>query len=110
MKKILLPVILLTANIASAQIDTLKPNLSFTGYAEVYYSYDFSNPGNHERPSFFYNFNRHNEVNLNLGFINASYTAKNVRANLGLMVGTGLSIIYLLNNPCSEIYGRQMLE
>ena len=88
MKKILLPVILLTANIASAQIDTLKPNLSFTGYAEVYYSYDFSNPGNHERPSFFYNFNRHNEVNLNLGFINASYTAKNVRANLGLMVGT----------------------
>ena len=88
MKKILLPVILLTANISSAQIDTLKPNLSFTGYAEVYYSYDFSNPGNHERPSFFYNFNRHNEVNLNLGFINASYTAKNVRANLGLMVGT----------------------
>ena len=88
MKKILLPVILLTANIASAQIDTLKPNLSFTGYAEVYYSYDFSNPGNHERPSFFYNFNRQNEVNLNLGFINASYTAKNVRANLGLMVGT----------------------
>ena len=88
MKKILLPVILLTANIASAQIDTLKPNLSFTGYAEVYYSYDFSNPGNHERPSFFYNFNRHNEVNLNLGFINASYTSKNVRANFGLMVGT----------------------
>src|ERR1035437_3994279 len=88
MKKILLPLILLTANIAYAQIDTLKPNLSFTGYAEVYYSYDFSNPGNHERPSFFYNFNRHNEANLNLGFINASYAAKNVRANLGLMVGT----------------------
>jgi len=54
----------------------------------VYYSYDFGNPANHERPSFFYNFNRHNEANLDLGFINASYTSKNVRANFGLMAGT----------------------
>ena len=61
---------------------------TFSGYTEVYYSYDFGNPGNHERPSFFYNFNRHNEANLNLGFINASYAAKNVRANFGLMAGT----------------------
>jgi hypothetical protein len=73
---------------AAAQTDTTKPTISYTGYAEVYYSYDFSNPANHERPSFFYNFNRSNEVNLNLGFINASYAAKNVRANFGLMAGT----------------------
>ena len=71
-----------------AQADSSKASLTFSGYAEVYYSYDFGNPGNHERPSFFYNFNRHNEANLNLGFINANYTAKNVRANLGLMAGT----------------------
>lgn len=71
-----------------AQADSSKSSISFSGYAEVYYSYDFGNPGNHERPSFFYNFNRHNEANLNLGFVNASYAAKNIRANFGLMAGT----------------------
>jgi len=70
------------------QSDSSKASLVFSGYLEAYYSYDFGNPANHERPSFFYNFNRHNEANLNLGFINASYTAKNVRANFGLMEGT----------------------
>lgn len=74
--------------VSFSQADSIKSSLAFSGYAEVYYSYDFGNPGNHERPSFFYNFNRHNEANLNLGFINANYTAKNVRANLGLMAGT----------------------
>lgn len=71
-----------------AQTDSSKSTFTFSGYAEVYYSYDFSNPGNHERPSFFYNFNRHNEANLNLGFVNANYAEKNIRANFGLMTGT----------------------
>jgi hypothetical protein len=35
-----------------------------------------------------YSFNRHNEVNLNLGFLRGSYNTDNVRANLALMVGT----------------------
>lgn len=52
-----------------AQIDSSRTALTFSAYADVYYSYDLGNPGNHERPSFFYNFNRHNEANLNLGLI-----------------------------------------
>lgn len=88
MKKILLALLSTIVISANAQTDSSKSSLTFSGYAEVYYSYDFGNPANHERPSFFYNFNRHNEANLNLGFINASYAAKNVRANFGLMTGT----------------------
>lgn len=66
-----------------------KPKaLQFSGYAEVYYVYDFANPDNHERASFLYNHKRHNEFNINLGFINAAYTTDRVRANLGLMLGT----------------------
>ena len=67
--------------------DTVK-SLTFSGYLETYYSYDFGNPTNHERPSFFYSYNRHNEVNLNIGFAKASYNTDQVRGNLALMTGT----------------------
>jgi hypothetical protein len=62
--------------------------LTVSGYVEVYYTYDFNKPENNARPSFVYSHNRHNEVNLNLGFIKAAYNKDNVRANLALMTGT----------------------
>lgn len=75
-------------NIAKAQTDSIKSPLTFSGYLETYYSYDFANPSDHNRPSFMYSHSRHNEVNLNLGFIKATYQKENVRANLALAVGT----------------------
>jgi hypothetical protein len=66
---------------------TVNP-LTFSGYLEAYYSYDLGNPGSHERPSFFYSFNRHNEANLNIGFVKANYNRENVRGNFALMGGT----------------------
>lgn len=69
--------------------DTITTNhLQIQAYAELYYSYDFSKPANHERPTFLYNYKRHNEVNLNLGVVKISYVNDKVRANLGLMAGT----------------------
>ncbi|MFL9845115.1 porin [Flavobacterium rhizosphaerae] len=80
---------------AFAQEDSLKiipvqinPNLTISGYVETYYAYDFNEPENNTRPSFFYSHNRHNEVTLNLGFIKAGYNNGSVRANLALMAGT----------------------
>ncbi len=94
MIKYLLPVLLLGYGTVSAQVDTSKSNLSFSGYAEVYYSYDFNQPSNHDRPSFFYSHNRHNEFNLNLGFLKASYNTARVRANLALATGTYMNANY----------------
>ena len=71
-----------------AQDSLTKNPLTFSGYIETYYSYDFSNPSNHKRQNFFYNFNRHNEVNLNLGFIKANYNTDKIRGNFALMAGT----------------------
>ncbi|MGI4806210.1 MAG: porin [Janthinobacterium lividum] len=65
-----------------------KKNLTISGYAELYYGYDFNKPANNNRPDFVYSHNRTNEVNLNLGFIKASYDNGLVRANLALMAGT----------------------
>jgi hypothetical protein len=69
-----------------AQTDSAK-KLIFSGYAEFYYSYDFSKPQNHEKQNFLYNHKRHNELNANLIIAKANYTDKNTRGNLALMVG-----------------------
>jgi len=78
-----------------AQNDSLVSPSSFgveglkvSGYLETYYVYDFNEPENHVRPSFFYSFNRHNEVALNLGFIQAEYQKDRVRGKFALMAGT----------------------
>lgn len=71
-----------------AQTDSTKNPLSISGYIETYYSFDFANPSDHNRPSFVYSHNRHNEVNLNLGFLKAAYATDKARANLALMSGT----------------------
>lgn len=71
-----------------AQTESTQSPITFSGYIETYYSFDFGKPSNHIRPSFVYSHNRHNEVNLNLGFIKAAYQKENARANLSLMSGT----------------------
>ena len=88
MKKTFLAILSIIALNSFAQTDSTKNPLSISGYIETYYSYDFANPSDHNRPGFVYSHNRHNEVNLNLGFIKAAYATDKVRANLALMTGT----------------------
>lgn len=71
----------------SQSVDTKKA-ITFSGYGEIYYAYDFSNPQNHIKQPFLYTYNRHNTVALNLGLIKAYYSNKNIRANISLMSGT----------------------
>ncbi|MDX2196828.1 MAG: porin [Cytophagales bacterium] len=87
MMKPLLFIFIIT-NIVLAQTDSTKSPLKISGYLETYYSYDFRNPANHNRPSFVYSHNRHNEVNLNLGFVKLAYNTNIIRANIALMAGT----------------------
>ena len=71
-----------------SQSDSVNSKLHFSGYLETYYSYDFSKPSDHTKSDFIYSFNRHNEFNLNLGYLKANYENKNVKANLAFMTGT----------------------
>jgi hypothetical protein len=88
MKKILsIALVALGFTLVNAQEKEKSP-LTFSGYLETYYSYDFGNPDNHQRPDFFYSFNKHNELNLNLGFAKVNYAKDIVRANFALMAGT----------------------
>jgi len=73
---------------ATAQENKETNPLTFSGYLETYYTYDFGKPLLQNRPSFVYSHNRHNEVNLNLGMIKAAYQKNGVRANLAIAAGT----------------------
>lgn len=85
MRLLIQPIALVAALPAAAQLDTA---FTLSGYAEAYYGYELSNPGDHLRQGPFYSFNRHNEVTLNMGLISLDYNKDRVRGNLGLMAGT----------------------
>jgi len=69
-----------------AQSDSIKP-IKLSGYLETYYSYDFMRPVNNEKPDYNYNYKKHNQLNVNLAFVKASYQAKRLRSNLAIMTG-----------------------
>ncbi len=94
MKKILLSLVLIKSTSIIAQDSSGSNGLKFNAYLEVYYNYDFNKPANNDRPAFFYSHNRHNEFNLNLGFLKGSYNADRVRANLALAAGTYMNANY----------------
>lgn len=87
---VFLGALILGQNVFSQQEKGIEvaPNLKFSGYMEVFYSYDFNQPENHIRQPFFYTFNRHNEINVNLARLKANYETENMRANFTLMAGT----------------------
>jgi len=86
MKKLLiLAAALTTGTLAYGQEE---PKIKVSGYLETYFGYDFDRPADNNRPGYIYSHNRHNEVNLNLGFIKGSYDNGSLRANLAVMAGT----------------------
>ena len=107
MKQILLGVVIIIGLTTKAQ-DTLiiseknpqdtivkLPNpLTVSGYIESYYAYDFNRPADNNRPGFIYSHSRHNEFNLNLGFVKVGYNAEKVRANLAFAAGTYINANY----------------
>lgn len=88
MKILVIPFFICFTQLILAQTDTTKAKITLSGYAEVYFSFDPTNPSNHQKSGFVFSHNRSNEVNLNLGLIKANYQTKTVRANLALMAGT----------------------
>jgi Putative beta-barrel porin-2, OmpL-like. bbp2 len=74
--------------------DEQKPVITWNVYAEVYYQYSFNKPSDNNRPDFVYSHNRHNEFNINLGYLKGSYSAERVRANLALAAGTYMNANY----------------
>ncbi len=84
---------------ATAQIFQFSPaadtaqSITLEGYADVYYGYDFSKPPGSDRP-YFVNHHRHNEINVNLAYLSARYTAPRARAVFTPGFGTYMNANY----------------
>lgn len=74
-----------------------KPVLNISGFADVFYVYDFNQPQGTERQPFLFNHNRHNTFNLNMGFVKLAVDHRRYRANLALQAGT-----YATDNYAAE--------
>jgi hypothetical protein len=83
-----------------AQTDSIwkqSPDLTISAFADVFYVYDFNQPQGNFRQPFLYNHNRHNEFNLNMGYLKFGLTHTKYRANLALQAGT-----YVNDNYAAE--------
>jgi len=89
--RILLLTLLVKAGVFYGQKDSIwkqKPELSVSGFIDVFYATDFSKSNMNQRQLFLYNHNRRNEFNLNLGLIKFTVAHPRYRANLGFHAGT----------------------
>lgn len=73
------------------------PSFSLTGFLDVFYAHDFQLPNQGSRYDFLFNHNRHNELNLNFGYVKGELIGNRYRANLTLQVGT-----FVLDNYADE--------
>lgn len=73
-----------TQVINTATMDTLQSTvvgrIALGGYLDTYYGYNFSQPGSGTNP-YFVSSARHNEVNINLAYVDLRYRAENLRAH-----------------------------
>ena len=82
-----------------------KPEMKISGFLDVFYSYDFNTPEGDNRQDFFFNHNRHNEINLNLGLIKVELNHNKYRAALALQTGT-----YVNDNYAAEPGALKMIN
>ena len=87
------------APVAKADSATAPPTspLTYYGYVDAYYGYDFKHVDTNARPSFLYSHNRQNEFSINQGVLGVRYDNGQVRGALGLHAGS-----YVTANYASE--------
>ena len=73
---------------APATASPVARPLTFYGFVDGYFGYDFHDPASHDRPGFLFSHARTNEFAVNQGLVGARYQDAHVRAALGLHAGT----------------------
>lgn len=73
--------------------------LSYYGYVDAYFGYDFNHANGNNRQYFLYSHGRQNEFAVNQGVVGLRYDDGRVRGALGLQAGTYVSANYAAEDP-----------
>lgn len=68
--------------------------LTFYGFVDAYYGYDFKNDNTQDRPGFLYSHDRQNEFTVNNAIVGMRYQDDNVRGAIGLHAGSYVTANY----------------
>jgi hypothetical protein len=80
--------IFLCFGVAAFAQENNEVKFSFSGYIETFYAYDFNQPKTDAKLPFMYNYNRHNEFNINFALLRAKVEYDNAYAIVSLQSGT----------------------
>ncbi len=108
MKRIILYIISLLSScqvfsqiVNTAVMDTsdfrFKGKVTVEGYIDTYYGFDFNKPASGDR-SYFVSMARHNELTINLAYIDIKYNSSRLRARFVPGFGTYVNANYLREN------------
>jgi len=81
--------------------------VSFGGFVDSYYAYDFGRPANFDRP-FTTQAARHNEFNVNLAYIEAKLSGSRLRGRLALQAGTSVQSNYAAEPAIGAVSGPDL--
>lgn len=73
--------------------------LTYYGFVDAYYGFDFNHAGTNARPGFLYSHNRQNEFTVNQGLVGVRYDDGRVRGAVGLHAGAYVSANYAAEDP-----------
>jgi hypothetical protein len=91
--------LLLTTLVTPGRMNAQNPQLdsatkvSFGGYLDTYYAFDFNRPREHDR-AFTTQAARHNEFNVNLAFLEATLSGNRLRGRVAAQFGTSVQANY----------------
>jgi hypothetical protein len=100
---------------APAQLDTVAAHsspdtavtISLGGFVDSYYAYDFGRPVNFDRP-FTTQAVRHNEFNVNLGWVEIRASGGRLRGRLALQAGTSVQSNYAGEPAIGNVSGPNL--
>jgi hypothetical protein len=72
----------------------VKGKVTVEGYLDTYYAYNFNKPPTGSQP-YFVSMSRHNEININLAFVDLKYASSRTRARLVPGFGTYVNANYV---------------
>jgi hypothetical protein len=75
----------------------IKGKVTVEGYVDTYYAYNFNEPKGGDQP-YLVSMSRHNEININLAFVDVKYSASRLRARVAPGFGTYVNANYSNEN------------